>query len=52
MACYRFTSRSPFSYRASLRALPRALRRQWWSMRWQYAEPRVAISRMYGVKLV
>jgi hypothetical protein len=47
MTCYRFTSRSPFSYRAMLRSIPKALRRRWWSMRWRYPEPRVAIGRMH-----
>ena len=48
MTCYRFTSRSPFSYRAVLRTIPKALHRQWWSMRWQFSEPHVAISRFHG----
>jgi hypothetical protein len=49
MTCYRFTSRSPFSYRTVLRPMPMALRRRWWSMRWRYPEPRVAIGRMHVV---
>ena len=51
MTCYRFTSRSPMSYRAVLRTMPRSLRRAWWVQRWRFAEPRVAISRLYGLKL-
>ncbi|MFM0224146.1 hypothetical protein [Paraburkholderia dipogonis] len=38
------------SYRAVLRTLPRSLRRQWWSMRWRYREPRVAISSLHNVQ--
>lgn len=41
---YRFTSRSPMSYRAVLRTIPRSLHRAWWVQRWRFAEPRVAIS--------
>ena len=52
MACYRFTSRSPMAYRAVLRTIPKGLRRQWWTQRWQFAEPRVAISRLHGVRMV
>lgn len=44
---YRFTSRSPMSYRAALRTIPRPLRRAWWVQRWRYAEPRVDISRRH-----
>jgi hypothetical protein len=39
------------SYRTTLRTIPRALRRSWWAQRWQFDEPRVAISRLYGIKL-
>lgn len=52
MNCYRFTSRSPMSYRAVLRTIPRSLHRAWWTQRWQYAEPRVAISQTAGLQLV
>jgi len=45
--CYRFTSRSPMSYRAVLRTIPKALRRQWWSMRWRFDEPRTPISTLW-----
>jgi len=48
MTFYRFTSRSPFSYRATLRTIPKPLRRQWWSMRWRFPEPRMHISRDAG----
>lgn len=51
MACYHFAARSPMSYRRVLRALPRALHRQWWTQRWQFDEPRVAISRLYGANV-
>ena len=49
MTCYRFTSRRPMSYRAVLRTIPSGLRRQWWSMRWCFAEPRVLISSRHAV---
>jgi len=48
MTFYRFDRRSPMSYRAVLRTIPKRLRRQWWSMRWQYSEPRVAIGRWWS----
>ncbi|WP_155836783.1 hypothetical protein [Paraburkholderia mimosarum] len=51
MTCHRFTSRKPMSYRASLRKIPKALRRQWWEQRYRYAEPRTPISRLYGIRL-
>lgn len=51
MTRYRFTSRRPMSYRAVLRSIPKGLRCQWWSMRWQYAEPRVDISRFHGARV-
>ncbi|MFL9933594.1 hypothetical protein P0D88_31355 [Paraburkholderia sp. RL18-103-BIB-C] len=35
------------SYRATLRSLPRSLRRQWLSMRLRFDEPRVMIGRFY-----
>ncbi len=50
MTCYRFTSRSPMAYRRALRSIPKGLRRRWWSMRWCFAEPRVVISRLHGVR--
>jgi hypothetical protein len=49
MTHYRFASRAPMSYRATLRTIPRALRRAWWSQRWLFDEPRVAISRLFNV---
>jgi hypothetical protein len=45
--CYQFNRRTPMSYRAVLRSIPKGLRRQWWSMRWRYAEPRIAIGCLY-----
>ncbi|MFP4891255.1 hypothetical protein [Paraburkholderia sp. EG304] len=54
MSCYRFTSRSPMSYRPALRALrrqPKEKRREWLRQRYLYAEPRVAISRLYGLNV-
>ncbi|WP_321941675.1 hypothetical protein [Paraburkholderia tropica] len=45
-----FAHRHPMSYRAALRALPAALRRRWWAMRWQFDRPRVAISRLYAAQ--
>jgi hypothetical protein len=44
---YRFDARAPMSYRAALRAIPKALRRTWWRQRWRYAEPRVEIGRWF-----
>jgi hypothetical protein len=44
---YRFTERSIWSYRATLRTLPHSLRRQWLTMRLRFDEPRVIIGRFY-----
>jgi hypothetical protein len=44
---YDFSRRSPMSYRGTLRHIPESLRRQWWTMRMQYASPRVDISLFY-----
>lgn len=52
MSFYRFTQRSPMSYRAVLRTLPRSLRRAWWKQRWQFSEPRTPIGRLYRMKQV
>jgi hypothetical protein len=38
-----FTRRSFMSYRAVLRTIPKALRRQWLCMRYRFAAPRVLI---------
>jgi hypothetical protein len=46
-----FSRRSPMSYRGALRRIPKPLRRQWWSMRMQYASPRVDISLFYQSSL-
>ncbi|OYD64823.1 UNVERIFIED_ORG: hypothetical protein BDU10_7443 [Burkholderia sp. CF145] len=46
---YRFDKRRPMSYRHVLRSIPKSLRRQWLQRRYRYAEPRVAISRYYGL---
>jgi hypothetical protein len=32
-----------------LRTIPKPLRRRWLQERYRYAEPRVAISRLYGI---
>jgi hypothetical protein len=40
------------SYRAVLRTIPKDLRRRWWSMRWRFPEPRVAISRLHGMHVL
>ena len=44
---YRFSQRPLMSYRATFRTLPRSLRRQWWTMRLRFDEPRVMIGRFY-----
>ncbi|MBB5408574.1 hypothetical protein HDG34_002511 [Paraburkholderia sp. HC6.4b] len=47
---FAFDHRAPLTYRAALRTIPRALRRAWWRQRYAYSDPRVPISRMYGVR--
>ncbi|WP_233869560.1 hypothetical protein [Paraburkholderia adhaesiva] len=43
----RFDLRAPMSYRATLRTIPKSLHRPWWQQRYQFREPRVAISRLW-----
>lgn len=42
-----FTQRRPMSYRQTLRAIPKPLRRQWLQMRYRYRAPRIEIGCAY-----
>ncbi len=47
---YRFDRRTPMSHRHVLRTILKPLSRQWLAHRYRYAEPRVAILRLYHMR--